>query len=174
MEIIPKSLEYHFEACNHKMTIMVDHEDKGRNIGFFFDEKLISRKMEPKGHYTEDDDCIEEIVETYCKNNKGVFSDLIKNHSDKIRLTDKVREVVINSNGVLIDTTIHERYGEYKISMSGHKGEDKLNCSFKANDFSEALEKFRYFMSTLEEVKEDLVSNIDELSDDKVEKWIKW
>jgi len=174
MEIIPKSVEYHFVVGDHKMMSIISHLKDGRRVEFFFDGKLISQKIVPPDDYIKDDDCISELVENYCNNTKGVYSDLIKNHCNKIQLSMKSSELSINNNGIVINAIIISRKNTYNVDISTDNGNDSLKCTFEAGSFSEVLEKLRLLMFTLDGVSVELVNNIDELSDDKIQKWINW
>lgn len=44
MNIIPIKVEYFFEVLQHKMKAVAVHEEDGRTISYFFDDKLISQK----------------------------------------------------------------------------------------------------------------------------------
>ena len=63
---------------------------------------------------------------------------------------------------------------KYQFVVNGNNGDDIFSGTFKAENFSEVLEKVRIFTSTLAGISENFSDNINELSNDKVEEWIKW
>lgn len=174
MDIKPVKVAYNLEILNHKMMAKVKHLDDGRQISFYYDDKLVSEKKLPAGDLLSDDDCISEIVLEYSENNTGLFADIFRNHSDKVSLVSKLIEVIIEIYGLQIDVRVGIEKEKYIVKLSANDGNDTFVGTFKALNFSEVLEKTRIFTSTLEGVSTALADNINEISSDKVEERIKW
>lgn len=172
--IIPIKSEYNFEIKNHHMKAVSDHLEDGRKITYYFDDKLISEKIVPGGDFLTDDDWIRQLVENFCDNQKGVYVDLFRNHSDRVYLTSKMFHFWIESFGIkmLINATIEKN--NYHICINANDGDAVFSGTFKAMDFSEVLEKIRIFTNTLKDVSSIFSKEIDELSNDQIEKIIKW
>lgn len=174
MTIEPCKLEYHLEVLNHTMKAVALHQKDGRKMSFYFDEKLVSERMVPDGDIFTDDECINNLVVEYSKKNVGVFADIFKNHSNKVKLLAKVMEVKIVNYGLEVLAKVTVEKNQYIMELSANEGKDKFLGTFSSGSFSDALEKLRIFTSLLEGVNVDLTNNISELSSDKVEEWIKW
>lgn len=172
--ITPVKIEYNFRINNHTMKASAEHLEASRIIIFYFDERIVSEKELPPGDFLTDDDCISELVESYCRNNKGALADLFKNHSDKVHLTSKTMDFRIERYGAEITANVIVQKDNYYIRVVGNNGADVFNGNFKSSSFSEVLEKVRIFTGTLEDISEGFTSHINELSNDKVEEWIKW
>lgn len=172
--ITPIKIEYNFRINNHVLKASAEHLEEARKITFYFDERIVSERELPPGDFLTDDDCISELVENYCKNNTGVLADLFKNHSDKVHLTSKTMDFRIEYYGTEINANVIVQKDNYYIRVVGNNGADAFNGNFKSSSFSEVLEKVRIFTSTLEGISEGFSSHINELSNDKVEAWIKW
>lgn len=172
--ITPILVEYNFSILHHTMKASAQHLELARRITFFFDNKIVSERAIPPGDFMTDDECISELVENYCKNKTGVYADLFKHHSDKVHLTSKTLDFVIENCGIRMQAHVVVTKGHYAIDVIGSDGEDKFSCEFKAENFSEVLEKVRIFTSTLVGISESFSSHINELSSDKVKEWIKW
>lgn len=172
--IIPLKIEYNFQLRNHRLRASAEHLESGRRITFFFDDKIVSERMIPAGDFFTDDDRISELVSNYCKNQTGVYADLFTNHADQVHLLSKTLDFTIENCGIVMSAHVIVENGRYLIEVSGNNGEDAFSGSFKSKDFSEVLEKIRLFTSTLVDISNSFSSHINELSDDKVEAWIKW
>lgn len=172
--IIPIKIEYQFQINNHTMRASAEHLELARRITFYFDDKIVSEKAVPPGDFYTDDDCISELVENYCRNQTGVFADLLKRHSDKVHLTAKKLEFLIDNYGIKMNASVVVEKGVYHFEVNGAEGVDAFSGTFKADNFSEVLEKVRIFTSMLGGISESFSKHIDELSNDKVEEWIKW
>lgn len=173
-KMIPIKVEYDFFMKNHRMKAVAEHLELERKFTFYFDEKVVSEKIVPSGDFLTDDDCIRELVENYCKNHTGVYADLFKRHSDQVHLVSKTIEFVIESFGIHLQTYVTVEKGKYSFKVNENNGEDVFSGSFRAENFSEVLEKVRIYTSILGEISTTFSENIDELSNDKVEEWIKW
>lgn len=173
-KMIPVKVEYLFSMKNHYMKAVAEHLESERQFSFYFDEKVVSEKIIPSGDFLTDDDCIRDMVENYCKDHTGIYADLFKRHSDKVHLVSKTIDYVIESFGINLETHVVVEKGKYHFEVNDNNGEDVFSGSFKAENFSEVLEKVRIFTSILGEISKEFSDNIDELSNDKVEEWIKW
>ena len=80
----------------------------------------------------------------------------------------------IERYGAEITANVIVQKDNYYIRVVGNNGADVFNGNFKSSAFSEVLEKVRIFTGTLEDISEGFTSHINELSNDKVEEWIKW
>jgi hypothetical protein len=156
------------------MKAVAEHGAEEREIFYYFDDKLVSKKTIPAGEYLTDDDFIREILEEYCKHHGGVYADIFNNHSDMVFLETKIVEVEVENYEVVINAKIKREKNHYQVVMSANNGEDTITGDFKASNFSDVLEKLRIFINTLEGVSTELSRNIDELSDDKVLERIQW
>lgn len=172
--IKPEKIEYHFTIMNHTMRATAEHLELARRITFYFDDKIVSEKAVPPGDFLTDDDCISELVENYCSNQKGIYADLFKYHSDRVTLVGKTLELLIENYGIEMKAHVKVEKEKYHIEVSGNNGEDVFAGTFRSESFSEVLEKVRIFTSTLVGISDDFSSHINELSNDKVEQWIKW
>lgn len=172
--IIPVRVEYNFTILNHKMKASAEHLELARKITFYFDGKIVSEKAVPPGDFLTDDDCISELVEAYCKNTVGVYADIFKRHSDKVHLTSKTLDFELEYYGIKMLAHVLVEKEKYTFNVVGNDGADSFSGTFKSANFSEMLEKVRIFTSTLVGISETFSDNIDELSNDKVEQWIKW
>lgn len=174
MKIIPIKTEYKFEAMNHNLKAVLVHTEGKRKITYFFDDKQLAERIIEEGSFWSDDDKIQELAETYFKEHKGAMSDLFLNHSDKVILKDKITTFVVINYGIEIDVIVKEEKGTFAVKISTANGENVLNGKFRAENASEALEKLRIFLNTMQGIGEELSSNIDELSNDRVMERIKW
>lgn len=174
MTIEPQRLEYHLEVLNHTMKAVVLHLEKERKMSFYFDDKLVSERDVEKGSILTDAECINDLVVNYSKKNVGVFADIFKNHTDKVKLDAKIIEVKLVNFGIEILAKVTVEKDRYIMELSANNDQDKFLGTFASASFSDALEKLRLFTSTLEGVNENLTENISALSTDKVEEWIKW
>lgn len=174
MDIIPVRQEYTFSVTTHTMKAVAEHTDDKRRLDYYFDDKLVATKIIEGGEYYTDDDCITEVVEDYRKSNTGVYADLLNRHIDKIKLTSKSLEVKLVNYGIVINARVRIVNEFYEIELHTDNEENSFNGRFKANDFSEVLEKMRLFTSTLGEVSTELAQRINILSNDKIEEVIEW
>ena len=174
IKMIPIKVEYDFCMQNHRMKAVAEHLELTRKFTFYFDEKVVSEKIVPSGDFLTDDDCIRDLVENYCKDHTGAYADLFKRHSDKVHLVSKTIDFVIESFGTNLQTHVTVEKGKYFFKVNENNGDDVFSGSFRAENFSEVLEKVRIFTSILGEISKEFSENIDELSNDKVEEWIKW
>lgn len=174
MEIIPVKQEYTFSVATHTMRAVVEHVNNKRHLSYFFDQKLVATKDVEGGEYYTDDDCITEVVEDYKKNRTDVYADLFNNHADKITLTSKIIEVDLNNYGIIIKAKVKIVKDFYEIELHTDGEENSFQGKFKAADFSEVLEKMRLFTSTLGDVSAELAEKINILSNDRIEKSIRW
>lgn len=173
-KMIPIKVEYDFCMQNHRMKAVAEHLELARKFTFCFDGKVVSEKTVSSGDFLTDDDCIRDLVENYCKDHTGAYADLFKRHSDKVRLVSKTIDFVIESFGTNLQTHVTVEKGKYSFKVNENNGDDVFSGSFRAENFSEVLEKVRIFTSILGEISKEFSENIDELSNDKVEEWIKW
>jgi hypothetical protein len=174
MKIIPILITYYFEVLKHTMRAEAEHSDGVRKIRYYFDEKQVTEKIIPDGHFLTDDDIIREFVDNYSRSHIDMLADIFSKHSDTVHLTKKNMEVLIENYGININVTITETADQYDITMSTEDGCNTISGKFKASNFSEVLEKLRIFINTLEGVSDVLSQNIDEFSNDKVMEKIKW
>jgi hypothetical protein len=174
MKIIPIKTEYYFKIKQHKMRAVAEHGEEQRELFYYFDDKLVSKKAIPEGEFLTDDDFIREILEEYCKHHGGVYADIFNNHSDMVFLERKNVEVLVENYEVVINAKIRQEKNHYQVILSANNGEDTVSGDFKATNFSDVLEKLRIFINTLEGVSAELSQNIDELSNDKVLERIEW
>lgn len=174
MEIIPVRQEYIFSVLNHTMRAVVEHVGNKRHLSYFFDQKLVATKEMDSGDYYSDDDCIREVVDDYRKNKTDVYSDLFNRHMDKITLTKKILEVDLVNYGLVIKAQVEIVKDYYEINLYTDGGDNQFTGKFKAENFSEVLEKMRLFTNTLEGVSQELALKINILSNDKIEEVIKW
>lgn len=172
--IIPIKVEYDLEVMKHTMKAVAEHLELARRITFYFDDKVVSEKAVPPGDFMTDDVCINDIVENYCNTQKGVFVDILKRHSDKVHLISKILDFTIETYGIMMPAHVVVEKGKYTVTVSSESGEDSFTGTFKANNFSEVLEKIRVFTSTLEGISDNLSTHINELASDKVKEWISW
>lgn len=172
--ITPTTVEYVLEIREHVMRATVEHLELARRFTFSFDDKVVAEKAVGPGEFFTDDDCISEMVQNYCKNNSGVFADLFGKHADQVRLIEKKLDFLIEQYGIKLYAHVCESKGKYNIEVKSSNDEDTFTGVFTASSFSEVLEKVRIFTSTLIGISDSFSSNIDELSNDKVEAWIKW
>jgi len=174
MNMQPLSAAYKFFYANHCLEATVNHQETEREVCFYYDKKLISKIQIPNGDLLSDDDYIMKLVEDHCRNSIDAFADLFKNHTDKILLNSKTVNVVIYNMGIEILANVSVYYDRYDLELSTPNGENKIFGSFKANNFSEVLEKLRLFISTLSGVSTNLSAHIDEICDDKIEGFVQW
>lgn len=172
--IKPTKIEYVFKIREHTMKASAEHLELARRITFYFDDKIVSEKAVPPGDFYTDDDCISELVKNYCKNQQGVYADLFRLHSDKVHLTSRILEFEIDNYGIKMNARVIVEKNKYHFEVSGADDADSFSGTFKADNFSEVLEKVRIFTTMLGGISESFSSHIDELSNDKVEVWIKW
>jgi len=172
--ITPIRIEYFLKIMNHTMRAAAEHLELARRITFYFDDKVVSEKAVPPGDFLTDDDCISELVEKYCKNEKGVYADLFFRHSDKVHLVSKTLEFMIENYGIKMNAHVVVEKGKYSIEVNGVDGGDSFSGTFRADNFSEVLEKTRIFTSTLAGISDNFSNHINELANDKVEEWIRW
>ena len=83
-------------------------------------------------------------------------------------------DFMIENYGMKMLAHVIVEKGKYQFAVNGNNGDDIFSGTFKAENFSEVLEKVRIFTSTLVGISENFSDNINELSNDKVEEWIKW
>lgn len=174
MEIKPIKQEYDLAVANHTMRATVLHEDNERHLNYYFDDKLVAQKTMPAGQYYTDDECISEAVDEYRKNNVGVYADLLNRHVDKIHLKAKLVEIELINYGITIKGKVKIVKDYYEIELSTENEENVFSGRVNATNFSEALEKMRMFVNTLDGVNKDLTQNISLLSNDKIEEVISW
>lgn len=174
MKLIPVRLEYCFEALKHKMRAAVKHMGGSREICYYFDDEMVSNRFIPNDLPMTDDDCICDLVHAYSQTHTNVFSDLFKKHRDKVLLKKKTVEVTLDNNGFLFDASVVIEKGFYTISISTNNGEDSFTSRFAASSFSEALEKIRIFLNTLEGVSDSLSKHISKLANDRVQELVEW
>jgi len=172
--ITPIKIEYILQIKEHVLKASAEHLENARKITFYFDDKVVSQKSIAPGDFLTDDDCISELVENYCKNQTGVYADLFRRHSDKVHLVAKTLDFVIENYGIIMNAHVTVEKGRYLIEVKGNNGEDVFAGTFRSENFSEVLEKVRIFTSTLTGISESFSAHINELSNDKVEEWIKW
>lgn len=174
MEIIPIRQEYKFSILKHNMYAVAEHVDGERHLSYYFDEKLVSKKVIPGGEFYTDDECLRDAVDDYRKNNVGIYADIFNSHTDKVFLQTKTVVVDLENFGIIIRAKIIINKDIYEIELSTNDGDNLINAKIKANGFSEVLEKVRLFTNTLYSANEQLSQNISLLSNDKVEELIKW
>lgn len=174
MDIIPVKQEYLFSVASHTMRAVAEHIDNQRRLNYYFDEKLVQSKLIASGDYYTDDDCITEVVEEYRKSKKDVYSDLLNRHMDKITLISKALDVKLVNYGIVINASVKIIKDYYEVELRTDNEENCFNGKFKATDFSEVLEKMRLFTSTLSEVSAELADKINILSNDRIEKTVRW
>lgn len=172
--ITPLLIEYNLQVGDHKLKASAEHLELARRITFFFDDKKVSEKAVPPGDFTTDDDCISELVEKYCKSQVGVYADLFKRHSDKVHLVSKTLDFSIDNYGIKMNAHVVVKKGQYHIEVQNLDGSDSFSGTFQSDTFSEVLEKVRIITGTLINISDSFSSHINELSNDKVEEWIKW
>lgn len=173
-EIKPIKIEYIMQIKEHVLKASAEHLELARRITFHFDDKIVSEKAVPPGDFLTDDDCISELVENYCKNHTGVYADLFKRHYDKVHMIAKTLDFEIENYGIKVFAHVTVEKGRYIIEVKEEKNEDVFACTIKSENFSEVLEKVRIFTTTLAGISDNFSVHINELSNDKVEKWIKW
>ena len=173
-KMIPIKVEYVFALREHRMKAVAEHLEWERKFTFCFDDKIVSEKTVPEGDFLTDDDCIADMVRNYCKNNTGVYADLFKRHSDKVHLVSKTMDFLIENYGINLPVHITLEKGKYSFEITGNNGDDVFSGTFRSENFSEVLEKVRISTGILTELSKDFSININELSNDKVEEWIKW
>lgn len=174
MDIIPVRQEYFFSVASHTMRAVAEHIDDKRHLHYYFDEKLVETRVIGGGDYYTDDDCITEVVEEYRKSKKDVYADLLNRHIDKIALTSKSVEVKLVNYGIVINSKVKVIKDFYEIELYTDNQENHFSGKFKANNFSEVLEKMRLFISTLGDLSIELAQRINILSNDRIEEVIKW
>jgi len=172
-EIKPLKIEYKMQIREHIMRVSTEHLELARRIVFYFDDKKVSEKAIPPGDFLTDDDCISELVDNYCNNNTGVYSDLLKKHPDQVHMVSKTLEFEIENYGVKMTATVIVKKDTYHIEVKGNN-DDAFSGTFRSDTFSDVLEKLRIFTGILAKISNDFSSNINEFSNDKVEEWIKW
>lgn len=174
MEIVPLRQEYIFSVTSHAMRAVVEHVEGKRKLSYFFDQKLVQTRWIEGGAYYTDDDCIREVVDEYRKSKTDVYADLLNRHTDKILLVTKLIEVDLVNYGIVLRTKVKIVKDYYELELFTEGGENQFSGRFKAADFSEVLEKMRLFTSTLEGVSLELAQKINILSNNEIEKVIKW
>lgn len=172
--ITPLKIAYNLQVKEHTMRAVAEHLELVRRITFYFDDRVVAEKNIEPGDFLTDDDCISEIVRNYCRNAQGVYADLFSRHSDKVQLVSKTLDFSIENYGLIMLAHVTVEKGRYFITVESGDGVDTFSCTFKAENFSEVLEKVRIFTNTLEGVSNSFSSHINELSSDKVEEWIRW
>ncbi len=156
------------------MKAEVQHTETSRVIDYYFDEKLIDSKPVPKGDFLTDDDWIHEMVSQYTLTTKGLYCDIISNHSDMIHLTSIVQTATIEHLDFVVDAVITEKKDYFYATVTAPNTGDSLSVTVKASDYSEFLEKLRLLIDTLIGVSNEFTSNISELSNDQIKNRIKW
>ena len=174
MDIKPITLEYFFEVSGHSLYASCEHKDGTRELRFCFDDNEVAKKNIPDGDLLTDDDCICDIVDEYSHSHTGMFADLFRNHTDKVKLVSKVLEVKLEYFAIEILANITIKKPHYDVVLSSNGGRDTIQGSFEANDFSDVLEKLRIFSGALGGVSGELTDHINEISNDKVESVINW
>lgn len=174
MEIKPVKQEYILSVANHKMRAVVLHEENARKLSYYFDDKLVEQKVMPGGDYYTDDECISEVVDEYKRNTKGVYADLLNRHIDKVHLVAKLIEVKLINFGIAATVKAKIVKNFYEVEITPEGGEDVISAKIKANNFSEAFEKTRILISTLEGLSAEASQNITLLSSDKIKESINW
>ena len=99
---------------------------------------------------------------------------MFKRHSDKVHLVSKTMDFLIENYGINLPVHITVEKGKYSFEIIGNNGDDVFSGTFRSENFSEVLEKVRISTGILTELSKDFSININELSNDKVEEWIKW
>lgn len=168
------NIQYISEIRGHILKVEVEHLELARRFSFYFDEKLVSEKAVAPGEFFTDDDCIKDMVQNYCQNNKGVLADLFANHVDQVRLVEKDLEFIIEQYGIKMKAYVVEEKDQYKINVKAENNIDEFSCTIKASNFSDVLEKVRILTSTLSNIEDNFSDKIDEIANDKVEEWIDW
>ena len=173
-KMTPIKVAYVFTMKNHRLKAVAEHCDLARKFTFYFDEKVVSERTAAAGDILTDDDCIRALVESYCKNHTGVYADLFKNHSNMVHLVAKTIDFEIENFGISLFTHVTVEKGKYTFTVTSNEGKDVFSGSFVSESFSEVLEKVRICTTILAELSNGFSENINELSNDKVEEWIKW
>lgn len=174
MQIIPRKVEYRFEAGKHTLGASAEHLGRNREIKFYFDDLLVGTTQAPEGKISVDDECILEAIEDYYRNNSGIYADVFGRHSDQITLNEKHMYVDITEAGFNQKVHIVSTGEKYKFEISSEDGRDKLVGNFQSEDCSEILEKMRVFISMVTGVCDEMTMNLTELSNDKIKQWIRW
>lgn len=174
MEIKPVKQEYILAVASHTLRAVVMHKDDERHLSYFFDDRLVTKKVMPGGKFYTDDECISEVVDEYKKNNKGVFADLFNYHVDKVHLVSKIVELELINFGMPIKAITKIVKDYYEIEIALKDGTDMFRGRIKADNFPEVLEKFRMFINTLDGLNDELTQNITLLSNDRIETVIDW
>lgn len=174
MEIIPIMQQYLCVAKNHEMKAVVKHEADQRVVRYFWDQGIVSEKVLPAGSYLTDDECICDMLRDYSIQKSGVFADLLKNHTDIISLVSKQLQVQIKDFGIIFDAKLIIEKDFYNIELATENGDNCFSGRFKAEGFSEVLEKLRIFTSMLGGVSTELANDINLLSSDKIEELVRW
>lgn len=173
-KITPIKIEYNLKIKDHAMKACSQHLEDSRMISFYFDEKKVAETTVPPGDMLTDDDVICDLVSKYCKNSASVYADLFRNHSDKVHIVSKHISCVVEDYGVLINADVTVEKGRITTNIVANNGDDTFTGSFKAESFSDVLEKVRLFTMGLSKMSEEFSTHINELSNDMVEKWINW
>lgn len=174
MQIKPIKVEYFLEVSGHKLKGSCVHKGGAREVTFFFDNTQVAQKLIPDDSLLKDDDVICDIVEEYCRNQIGTYADLFRNHVDRVRMTAKSIEVMLEYYGIEVFAGVTIEKTRYIVKLSTNNDKDRMVGTFEANSFSDVLEKLRLFTSALDGVAGELTSHINEISNDQVESRIKW
>lgn len=174
VKIIPESLEYNFKVVNHAARATLEHIAGVRKVSYYFDDKLIGEKAIPGGELLTDDDCIVDIVQEYSSANKGVYADLVNNHSEIITLLNKKLRLTVEAGMFTVKFTSLWEKGFFSFSVTSNEGKDTIDCRIEATDFLEAFEKARFLLYGMESMSGEITKHISELASDKVMEFIKW
>ena len=174
MKILPIRTEYNFEIVNHTAKASLEHIAGVRKVEYYFDDKLVGGRTVPDGDIVTDDDCIVDIITDYSMNNVGVYADLFKHHSDKIKLICRQADFQLEQSSIVCNVSFTNQKGFYSIDATTNGGKDRLTWTIEASDFSEAFEKARMILYGLECLNTEVTNNISALTNDLVLERIKW
>ena len=175
MQIIPVKTEYIFHARSHVLRGEVAHRLDSRHLSYFFDDELVHESDVESGGFIADDDSIRAVAEEYFRTHTNVMSDLFNNHTEQVSLYEKKSSFLFDNNGgFTCRATVSEQRGLISLSMASVDGKDQLSTQLQVTNMSEALEKLRIFLNTLDGLSSTMAANISELVNDKVMTDIQW
>lgn len=177
MDFIPVKLIYIANIQGHDLNVTVQYFKAHKSFDFYFQDKKISSKIiksEGEALYQKDDVIIDEMIKEYCKNNKGLFTDIFSKHADKVRLKSKEVDAIIREGFIEMNVNFIVKKSLYSITACTNDKSGKFSCQLKADSFSEVLEKLRLFSGVLGSSNAKLGTYIDSFSHDEIKDNFQW
>lgn len=166
--------EYTFEYNQNKIIVAVEHDSDSRQVNVFFNGKCVKQSHIQIDSNTSDAECIHLVTQDFIKSTVDKYTDIVKNHSDRIYLISKHTRLCCENWGITALMSAHITKGNYLLRVEISDTGDYIESSIKANNFSEALEKMRLCSSFISGLSSEFTAHFDQMSTDRLLDAFQW